>query len=478
LPVEAISWLVYNISIWLIISVHSSVSNLCDHSEAIMKIDSSSTITFQRELSVRYDVDVFVAGGGPAGVAAAVMAARQGRSVYLAEAHSCFGGMGTAALVPCFMPFTDGIHFLAGGMGEEIYHRLKACSPQIYWDDPNGVVGIQPEALKRAYDGLIQEAKVDFTFYTQLIGLEMEGGWVRHAVCSAKSGLFAVRAKIFIDATGDGDLAAWAGAPYEKGDARGAMMPGTLCSLWSGVDWEHLQPSQDEALLEKAIADGVFTIPDHHLPGMFRVGREQAGGNLVHTFGVDGTDERSLTRALVDGRQRLLEYQAFYQKYYPGYEEMELAATGSLLGIRESRRIMGDTMLCLDDFERRAVFEDEIGRYNYAVDVHASAPDSVQFRQFEEDFKRLRYGPGESYGIPYRVLTPRGLENVLVAGRCVSTDRYLQGSLRVMPGCYITGQAAGMAATLAVEKDTGTRGIEVGELQARLKRVGAYLPNA
>jgi hypothetical protein len=437
------------------------------------------TLPFQREIPIRYDVDVFVAGGGPAGVAAAVTAARQGRSVYLAEGHSCFGGMGTAGLVPCFMAFSDGVHFLAGGIGQEIYRRVKAYSPAVYWDDPSRVVTIQPETLKRIYDDLVQETGVNFTFHTSLIAVEAEDGWISHAVCAAKSGLYAVRAKIFIDATGDGDLAAWAGAPFEMGDASGAMMPGTLCSLWSDVDWERRQadPHPDDAYLEQAIADGVFTVPDLHLPGMFRAGRNQAGGNLVHTFGVDGTDEHSLTCALLDGRRRQNEYWQYYRRYLPGYEDMELAATGSLLGIRESRRILGDYILNLEDFERRAVFEDEIGRYCYAVDIHAAAPDEKQYRQFEQDFARLRYGPGESYGIPYRILTPCGLENVLVAGRCVSTDRSLQGSLRVMPGCYITGQAAGMAAALATETGSSTRGIDIGALQGRLKEIGAYLPN-
>jgi hypothetical protein len=438
------------------------------------------TLSFHREIPIRYDVDIFVAGGGPAGVAAAVTAARQGRSVYLAEGHSCFGGMGTAGLVPCFMAFTDGVHFLAGGVGEDIYRRLKAYSPAVYWDDPSRVVAIQPEALKRVYDDLVQEAGVEFTFHTRLIGVEVEAGKVRHAICSAKSGLFAVRAQGYIDATGDGDLAAWAGAPFEKGDAAGAMMPGTLCSLWSDVDWacRSADPHPDDAYLEQAIAADIFSLPDLHLPGMFRAGRNQAGGNLVHTFGVDGTDERSLTRALLDGRQRQGEYQQYYRRYLPGYENMELAATGSLLGIRESRRILGDYVLCLADFERRAVFEDEIGRYCYAVDLHAAAPEEDQYRQFEEEFARLRYGPGESYGIPYRSLTPRGLENVLVAGRCVSTDRYLQGSLRVMPGCYITGQAAGMAAALAAEAVCSTRSLDIRALQGRLKSAGAFLPNA
>jgi len=438
---------------------------------------SGQTLSFQRSIPVRYEADVFVAGGGPAGMAAAVTAARQGCRVVLAEGHSCFGGMGTAALVTLFMPFTDGIHFLAGGFGEEIVARARQMDFPIYMNDPHFVVAVHPEALKRVYDDLAVEAGITFSFQTQVIGVESEAGHVSHAICSAKSGLFAVAARLFIDCTGDGDLAAWAGAPFAKGNEHGAMMPGSLCSLWSDVDWERVTAPRftDERFLPQAIEEGIFSVPDLHLPGMIRIGRSQADGNLVHAFGVDGTDERSVSQALMDTRRRTEEYRRYYHAYIEGFEVAELVATGSL-AIRESRRILGDYVLGLEDFKTRASFGDEIGRYNYAVDVHATRPDPDETRRFEAEFKALRYGKGESYGIPYRILTPRGLDNLLVAGRCVSVDRPMLGSIRVMPACFITGQAAGMAAALAVESGVDTRTVDVTSLQHRLRSMGAYLP--
>ncbi len=435
------------------------------------------SITFEREIPVRYDVDVCVAGGGPAGVAAALAAARQGRSVFIAEGQACFGGMGTAGLVPAFMRFTDGVNFLAAGIGEEIYRRLKQEGPPLYRDDPAGSVSIHVETLKRVYDEMVQEAKIGFSFHTTVIGVEVDDGHITHVICAAKRGIFAIRAKVFIDGTGDGDIAVWAGAPFEKGDTNGNMMPGTLCSLWCNVDWERVQGSQSRAL-EQAFADGIFTVKDRHLPGMWRVGQYVGGGNVGHTFGVDGTDERSLTKALVWGRQSMQEYERYYKTYLEGFEAINLVATGSLLGLRETRRILGDYVLCLDDFKRRAVFDDEIGRYAYPVDIHPATPAVEDYDHFREEFEALRYQEGESYGIPSRVLTPQGLDNVLVAGRCVSSDRYLQGSIRVMPGCYITGQAAGVAAAMAIEQHGTTREIDVKALQSRLKAIGAYLPNA
>jgi hypothetical protein len=433
-------------------------------------------LIFKRTIPVRHEVDVFVAGGGPAGVSAALAAARQGSEVFVAEGQACFGGMGTAGLVPAYMRFSDGYHFLADGVGREIYERMKqyADTPT---DDPNRSVSINAEALKRVYDDLMQESKAGFAFHTQVIGVEAEGGHVTHAICAAKSGIFAVKAGIFVDGTGDGDVATWAGAPFDKGDDEGHMMPGTLCSLWFGVDWDRADHPQSKAL-EQAFADGVFTVQDRHLPGMWRVGTHVGGGNVGHTFGVDGTDERSLTEALLWGRKSMVEYEHYYEQYVGGFEEIYLAATGSLLGLRETRRIMGDYVLQLEDFKTRAVFEDEIGRYNYPVDIHPTTPDPADYAKFEEEFATLRYKDGESYGIPYRILTPRGLDNVLVAGRCVSSDRFMQGSIRVMPGCYITGQAAGIAARLALESGASIHDVDVPELQSRLKAMGAYLPNA
>jgi len=434
------------------------------------------TVSFQRDLPIRHEVDVFVAGGGPAGIAAALAAARSGCSVLLVERQNCLGGMGTAGLVPAFMQFTDGEHFLAGGVGKDVLTSLQKAGGTY----PEDGTAIRSEVLKRVYDDLLLDAKVDFLFETQFIALETNEDLVSHVVLAAKSGLFCVKAQVYVDGTGDGDLAAWAGASFEKGDKEGALMPGTLCSLWSDVDWGRARAfglSKQRELLPKAFEKDVFTHEDLHLPGMWRVGERLAGGNVGHTFGVDATDERSVTRAVIWGRKLILEYEKYYKGYLEGFENMELVALGSALGIRETRRIIGDYVLNLKDFEERAVFEDEIGRYSYPVDIHASKPTKEDYKQFEKKFKGLRYKKGESYGIPYRVLCPKGLSNVLVAGRCVSTDRFLQGSIRVMPGCYITGQAAGVAASLAVEKKTDIRGFQVRELQNRLKTMGGYLPN-
>jgi hypothetical protein len=433
-------------------------------------------VVFQRRVSIRHEVDVFVAGGGPAGVAAAVAAARQGARVFLAEQNTCLGGMGTAGMLPLFMAYSDGIRNLAGKFGTELLQRLKKAGGT----GPDSDVTIRAEVLKRIYDDLLLEAKVQFVFQADLIDVECDAGKVSAAILAGKSGLFAVKARVFLDCTGDGDLAARAGAPFEKGDEHGNLMAGTLCSLWADIDWAAAHRGgrkNDESRLEDAFRDKIFSIEDRHLPGMVCVGRHTGGGNIGHTFGVDSTDERSVTKALLWARKSLLEYERYYKKYLTGFEQMELVATASQLGCRESRRILGDYVLCLEDFKTQAVFPDEIGRYNYAVDIHAAKPDAVSYKQYADAFKNLRYGKGESYGIPYRCLVPRKLSNVLVAGRCVSTDRLMQSSIRVMPGCFITGQAIGTASAICAKQGCDTRAVPVPELLRRLKAMGAYLPN-
>jgi hypothetical protein len=440
---------------------------------------AAGSVAFQRNIPVRYEVDVFVAGGGPAGVSAAVSARRQGANVFLAEAHTCLGGMGTAGRVPTFMTFTDGIHFLAAGFGQQVLTKMRKDSTT------RKCQHIDNEALKRTYDILMTEARVSFTFYTTLIAVQADQGHVEYVVCASPSGLFAVRAKVYVDATGNGDLATWAGAAFEKGDESGSLMPGTLCSVWAEIDWEtwiaHRPqgPQPDGHMLEKAFADGVFTQRDEHLTGMHRTGERLGGGNIGHAFGVDADDEVSLTKALIAARKSIKEFERYYREYLKGFEKIQLVATGSLLGVRETRRIVGDYMLSLDDYKRRATFPDEIGRYAYPIDNHPIRPGKDTYAQHRKEFdETLRYAKGESYGIPYRTLTPRALDNVLVAGRCVSADRMVHGSIRVMPGCFITGQAAGVAAAIAAAKQQTPRSIDVSELQGRLKELGAYLPNA
>ena len=431
-------------------------------------------IKYNTSLPVKYNVDVFVAGGGPAGVAAAVAAARCGAKVFIAENGGAFGGAAVGSLVPAFMQFTDGVNFVADGIGREVRDYIKTHAYEEYKKFCPDSIPV--ELLKLCYDGMLSSSGVSFEFFTRVSDAITENGSVKYAVCSAKGNNFAVKAKIFIDCTGDGDLAALSGAGFEKGDENGDMMAATLCAIWNGIDWKNVV-RPDSRRLDDAFSDGVFTNEDRHLPGIWPISTCTGGSNAGHVYDIDGTVSDSLTKGMVEGRKQLLEYRKYYKEYLSGYENAEPVISASHLGIRETRRITGDYILNIEDFLNRAVFDDEIGRYAYPIDIHSGKNSKAGYDDYEKKFRELRYKPGESYGIPYRSLTVKGIDNLLTAGRCISADRSMQASVRVMPCCFITGQAAGVAAALS--KDSAdVRKVDIKLLQSELKRLGAYLPNA
>lgn len=444
-------------------------------------------VNYQKELEVRYTVDVLVAGGGPAGVAAAVSCAEQGRKVLLVEPFPAFGGAAANMLVPAFMQFDDGEHFLAGGIGRRVWDALMAEADARY-ERPSRCGSIAIENLKRVYDRMVTASGARFLFYTEVVDVGVDDGRIAHVVCSDRGGLFAVRAKVFIDCTGSAVLSARAGAETAFGDENGQTMAATLCSLWSGINWRTVFDggNRQAARLDDAFRDHVFTNEDRHLPGMWFVTEQSeedipdgvGGANIGHVYNVDERDSVSLTEGIVRGRQQLTEYRRYYKEYVTGFEHAEPVVSAPYLGIREGRRVSCDYRLVMSDFLNRASFPDEIGRYAYPVDIHSSTNDEEGYRQYAETFRNMRYGKGESYGIPLRSLLVKGFANLLVAGRCICTDRAMESSVRVMPGCFITGQAAGIAAAVACEQtETDIHRLPVGEVQKRLSAMGAYLPN-
>lgn len=444
-------------------------------------------LTYTKSLPVRYDVDVFVAGGGPAGIAAGVCAARQGKSVFIAESFSAFGGAAVTMLVPAFMCFGDGVNFLAEGIGREVYDRIGAESFPVFKRYCPSSIPV--ETLKLIYDSMVADSGAQFMFHTSIIDAVVENGAIKYVICAAKGSVFAVKAKVFIDCTGDGDLATYAGAQTEYGDENGRTMATTLCGIWTNIEWDRVV-WPPERNLDKAFADKIFTNEDRHLPGIWEIadqitdenGRRLptgvGGSNVGHIYDVDARHAESLTEGIMKGRKQLLEYRKYFREYLTGYENMELVWSAAYLGIRESRRLVCDYRLVLQDFFDRAVFGDEIGRYCYPVDIHSPTNDKAGYEKFISEHTGLRYGPGESYGIPYRALAVSGIKNLLCAGRCIGTDRHMQSSVRVMPGCYITGQAAGIAASVVCDSPEGdVHSPDVRLIQRKLKAMGAFLPN-
>lgn len=427
--------------------------------------------------------DVLVAGGGPAGCAAAAAAAREGARTLLVEATGSLGGMGTSGLVPAWCPFTDKERIIYGGLAERVLKTCMAGMPhvpktQFDWTP------IDAELLKRVYDDLMVEHKVTVHFNTFMAGVERDAaGGVDAVIVAGKSGLRALKAKVFVDATGDADLAAWAGAPWEKGDETGTLQPATHCFTLTNVDLyaylhgKRLKYGTAEPVIDRIVASGEYPeIPDVHACNNI-VGPGAVGFNAGHLWSVDNTDPASVSRALMRGRRIAKAFRDACAQYMPeAFGNAHLTVTGSLLGIRETRRIVGDYVLSLEDYVARRSFPDEICRNSYPIDIHLTEQEAAGGSQLEAMHRFKNYGKGESHGIPYRCLTPKGVRNVLVAGRSISTDRTVQGSTRVMPVCLAMGEAAGVAAAMAVKADGDVHAVDTGVLRMVLKERGAYLP--
>lgn len=432
-------------------------------------------------LDAALGADVVVCGGGSAGVAAAVSAARAGASVALIEQIGCLGGLGTAGLVPCLCPYTDGEKVIVRGVGEEILQELaRRMGVPVEYDWFN----IHAETMKCVYDDMLVSSGVELRYFTKIVDVVGEGR-VDAVVISTHEGLKAVAGKVFVEATGDGDVAAWAGAHFEAGDDRGRMQSPTLCNVFAGVDWEEFWKHKkagnmrpDQEIWRRQVEQKRAPMDEAYLAvGVLPSGDSIGASNMGHVYGVNGLDEENLTLGIIKGRKMSWRFLEWYRENVPGFRKAELAATGAILGVRETRRILGDYVLGLEDYKAQAVFEDEIGRFAYPVDLHAATGEVDEQEEMRQLVFDTKLAPGESYGIPYGCLVPDGLENVLVAGRCVSTDRAVQGSLRVMPGCFVTGQGAGAGAALAARGEDGNvRGVDTDELRGVLRSQGAYIP--
>ncbi|MDF3058851.1 MAG: tat (twin-arginine translocation) pathway signal sequence [Rariglobus sp.] len=441
-------------------------------------------LAFSRSLEIDSGWDVIVVGGGPAGCTAAAAAARAGARTLLLEQTQSLGGSGTTALVPAWCPFSDKKQIIYRGLAEKVFRASQRGTPHVPKEQLDWVA-INPEQLKRVYDDLMEEHGVKVWFQTFLSSVERNAaGDVEAVVISNKGGLRALQARVYIDCTGDGDLAAWAGASFQKGDEAGELQPATHCFVLSNVNEAGLKALPGRLFggdplspVHAILASGRYPeIPDTHLCHN-KIGPGTEGFNAGHLFHVDNTDPASVSKAARDGRRLAEAYSRALAEFAPAaFAESFLVMTGTQVGIRETRRIIGDYVLTLDDWLTRRTFDDEICRNAYFIDLHTTAEEarkkiSVAEHRFEH------YKPGESHGIPYRCLTPKGLRNVLVAGRNISVERVVHGSIRVMPVCLSMGEAAGLAAALAAQAATpDVHAVDTAELRARLREAGAYLP--
>lgn len=433
--------------------------------------------------------DVIVLGGGPAGVAAAAAASTNGADVLLIERYGFLGGMLTSASLPVFSLFSDGEKPIIRGIGLDILKKMEAQS----WKNPfiekgNGLhgldwVAVDPEVLKRVLDQTVLESGCKILFHTNAIQVNTDEDCIRTVLIYNKEGIRAVSSRYFIDCTGDADIVSMAGGEIEYGDGNGQVQGVTLCFRVTNVDGtkflEYKKEVGETGNLTHAVArakeNGDFPFDETQVATFALQDSNTAGLNFGHVFGINPLKAEDLTKAEIEGRETIPAMLKFLRKYVPGLGNAVLTLSGPVIGIRESRRIVGEYRLTVQDYYNRQNFDDNIARCSYPIDIHPASPCDKINTKLEYDYKVSKYKPGESYGIPYRSLVPVRLKNIIAAGRTISTDRAVNGSCRVTPACFATGQAAGTAAALCSRDGRDFRSVDIDALQKLLTAQNAYL---
>lgn len=451
---------------------------------------TSSKVSLQ--VTRTFDCDVLVIGGGPAGSAAAVCAARHGASTILAERNGCLGGTATTGLVAPFMSSTtpDGKTMLIKGFNEELISRMVAEGKAIHPLDAqigsrtayrdkghHGLTTFDYESLKRNLEAMCTEAGVKLMYHALFVKADVRRGRIGSAYFATKAGIWKVNAKTFIDCTGDADLAYAAGCPTVIGDGAGDLQAVSLFFIVRGVDKAKMDAHNADCLkrgdyegqwymneIKQARENGEFPSWRNkialfeNLDGTYTV-------NMAQSDGVDGLDPMQITAAEVQQRSDIDGIVKFLRKYVDGCQNCELVATAGDLGVRETRRIEGEYTVTVEDARNSVKYPDAIFCCANSMDIHRKGYVEYVARSTNEPFS-----------VPYRALLPLGIDNLLVAGRCAAAERPVMAAIRVIPPCFAMGQAAGTAAALSLHEGVCPRCLDASLLTAALKQDGACLP--
>jgi len=417
--------------------------------------------------------DVVVVGGGSAGSSAAISAARRGARTLLVDRLPFLGGTSTAVLDTFYAFYTPGetVRRVVGGLGWEVVEHLTTAG--VAFERPNTYgagtgVTYDPEVLKVIWERLAEEAGVEILLHTWATGVQMRDGRMSAIRLWNKGGESLVEAGAIVDASGDADLCAMAGVAYEDANSTPNLQSLSTIFRVANVDVDRaarLPKPELWALMREAAKSGAYRLPRlegswHRTPhpGVVTV-------HMTRVANVDATDPSRLTKAELEGRRQVQEYLRFLRDLVPGFERSVLVATSPGIGVRESRRVMGDYRLTREDVLGARRFADEIALCGAPIEDHIAGTDT-----------RWTYVPNSGvYGIPYRCLLPSAVEGLLVAGRCFSATHDAHASARSMATCMAMGQAAGTAAALAVASDTTPRSVKVDLLRRRLAEDGALL---
>jgi glycine/D-amino acid oxidase-like deaminating enzyme len=420
--------------------------------------------------------DVVVVGSGSAGSVAAIASARAGADTLLIERYGFLGGTSTMVLDTFYGFYTPGddSRRVVGGIPWEIVGRLAARSMMLERPSSYGAgtaVTYDPETLKVVWEEAALEAGVRLRLHSFCTGVVMEDGRITGLVVDGKSGLGLIQARMIVDASGDADICFHAGVPFQRAGEGGPAQSLTTTFRLGNVNVEQaltVKRPQLEELMKRANLSGQYRLPREEgsvhvtpLPGVVAT-------NMTRVADVDATDPVQLTRAEVEGRKQALEYVRFLRTEIPGYERAFLMNFSTQIGIRETRRVYGEYRLTREDVLSGRKFDDAVAQCGAPIEDHRPGRGT-----------HWEYIPGgDTYDIPYRCLLPLGIENLLIAGRCLSATHDAHASVRSMGQCMAMGQAAGTAAALAVAAQQAPRHLPIQELQARLLSDGVLLSGA
>ena len=407
--------------------------------------------------------DLVVVGGGFAGVTAAMEAARHGKSVLLVEKYNCMGGAAAGSLVMPFMNFwthdpeTDEQVFLTGDLFLEIVEELRKLGgmddTRIFHEEP----------LKLVLNRMCLKYGVQLLFDTTVVSAQVEEGHIKSLQAWGKSRMLTLEADYFIDATGDAELSALAGCRYQLGrEEDNLCQPMTLSFRVAGVNRaKYLEEKPGiNPLYSQYQQQGLIKNPRENVLTFRTLQEDVLHFNTTRVVKHNPTDPVEVTRAEIEAREQVYEIFNFLKNNFTAFQNAYISATALQIGIRESRMVEGEYKLTVDELKNLARFEDAIAVANYDIDIHN--PEGAGTSHYY-------FGKGQWYQIPYRCLIPKDCKNLLVAGRCISSDHEAQASYRIMPFCAELGQAAGAAVSVAIDSGKTLRTIDVKQLQSILR---------
>lgn len=445
-----------------------------------------------RDLPVRLNVDVLVVGGGPSGIIAAQAAAEDGLQVSLIESRSFLGGNMTIGL-PILGFLGQKGNQIIDGLPQKFIDRLKArdaASEHRPCPLHMSLTLVEQEAVKNVALEMLDEAGVNVLLYVFFAGVIMDGDTIKGVIIESKSGREVILAKTIIDCSGDADVAYKAGVKCEYGNEHGGVQPPTLMFCLGGVNTEKLRLSIAEesrtyltdfipaeyfgqnnqfivvgmrSLMETARGEG-YDLPVERTILITGLREGEVWVNMTRVNGVNGTDPESLTFGEIQGRKQIEDIQKYLIKYVPGFEDAFFTKMAPFIGIRETRRIVGRYVLTAEDILSCRRFEDSIAVASYPLDIHHPQGGGCTLTWC-----------GDCYDIPYRSLIPEKIENLIVAGRCISTTHEAMSAIRVMAPCMAMGEAAGRAAKISVRGNIKPSELDVSILRNELIEKGAYL---